>query len=178
MPKRLWRVLFVGLISFPIFLSCLSLPRSYHALEYHHQKVYLNKHHYYIVGPLSSDWLISKSKKPGIVFKNIKNRASLATEATCGSAFEDLPLELLTNHLFAGIRLAKKIRKETWQLSGRAGLYTEVLGELDGAPVHLNIFVIKKEQCQFDFFAISTPNFQKEITQDFEKFVKGFHYQL
>lgn len=173
--RRLWQY---GLPSILLlWVSCVSLPRSFHALEYRNQKVFLGRHHYYQVGPLSKEWVLKKSKQPGIHFHNIRYGATITTEALCGGAYEDLSLDLLTDHLFAGLTEIQKKGSQVVRLDDRQALYTRVTARLDGAPVHLNIVVLKKEQCQFDFYAVTKPSYGEEITKDFKEFVKGFHYQ-
>jgi len=128
------------------------------------------------VGSLSPNWKVLKDKGPGVLFRNRENRATIATEAICGAAFEDLSLELLTDHLLTGLKDVKKIKTQEWLLSGREALYTLAGAKLDGVLVQLNIVVTKKDQCQFDFLATSLPQFGKAVSEDFENFVKGFDY--
>lgn len=156
--------------------GCVSLPRSFHALRYQDQKVYIDQRHYYQVGPLSGNWQKSSNNNPGIIFKNRKTKGTIATEALCGAAFEDLSLKILTHHLFAGLENIKKIKEEEWPVSQRKGLYTEAEASLDGVPVLLNLFVIKKNRCHFDFLGVAPPQ-EEGITEDFASFVKGFDYQ-
>lgn len=166
---------------FLLFLAggCLSLPRSFHAVSYKNQTVFIDRYHSYRVGPLSPDWVLLKKEKksePGIAFKNVKNRAFIVTQAVCGKAFEDLSLELLTGHLFADLSRPQKIRQERWHLSGREALYTAARAGLDGVTVQINVAVLKKNKCQFDFWAISRPESGPEVSDDFEGFVRGFEY--
>lgn len=95
----------------------------------------------------------------------------------CGGAYEDLSLKRMTEHLFAGLQDVRRSREEIWRLSGREALHTEAQAALDGAPVNLNVLVIKKNECQFDFFAVSSAAHAEETARDFEQFVKGFDYE-
>lgn len=161
-----------------IFLpSCVSLPRSFHALTYQDQKVFIDKNHYYHVGPLSESWKKTSNQNPGIVFKHPKWKAILATEAICGAAFGDLSLTMLTNHLLVGLENFADTKQQTWMLSGRKALYTETEASLDGVPVWLNLLVIKKGPCQFDFMSVAPPEFARPVTQEFLQFVRGFQYK-
>lgn len=156
--------------------GCVSLPRSFHALSYKNQTVYLDRNHFYKVGPLSDDWKITLGKYPGIVFKNRVNEATVVIEAICGGGFEDLSLGLLTQNLVAGLGAIQKLKKENWQLSGRDALHTLAHVTLDGIAVSLDIVILKKGGCEFDFYAISLPQYEAEVSRDFETFVKGFDY--
>lgn len=156
--------------------GCVNLPRSFHALSYNNQTVYLDRNHHYKVGFLPEGWKLTKDKGPGIIFRDQNSKAIIATEAICGDAFEDLSLGLLTSHLLAGLKEVKKIREEIWKISDREALTTLVSADLDGVPVEINIAVIKKNGCQFDFLATTRPEFGESVSKDFETFVKGFDY--
>lgn len=154
----------------------MALPRSFHALSYKNQQVTLDRQHRFKVGPLSEAWRLLPKKGPGLIFKHRFTGATLATEASCGGAFEDISLPMLTDHLMAGLKASKKIKEERWRLSSREALYSQWRTSLDGAPVALNIVVIKKTRCTFDFLAISMPQYAASMADDFENFVKGFDY--
>ena len=139
--------------------------------------VYLDRFHFYKVGPISKEWKNGVGKFPGVVFENKKIGATIVTEAICGGAFEDLSLELLTQNLMAGLGGAKKIKKEFWQLSGREALYTLTEASLDGVPEQLEIVVLKKNLCEFDFYSIAAPQNGAAVSQAFADFVKGFEYK-
>lgn len=156
--------------------SCVSLPRSFHALSYKNQEVTIDRHHSYLVGPLSPSWQRLKNENPGIVFKHQSTGSTLATEALCGAAFEDLSLKVLSGQLLAGLENVQKIKEESWVLSGREALYTELQANLDGVPVLLNLVVLKKNRCQFDFLNVAPLKEARPVTEDFLKFVKGFDY--
>lgn len=166
------------ILLFPLLFlpHCINLPRSFHAASYRNQTIHLDRNHFYKVGPLSNDWRLAADKNPGIGFKNRVNKASIIAEAVCGRAFEDLSLELLTSNLLAGLENIKKVKTERWQLSGREGLYTSSLAFLDGVAVWLGTVVIKKDNCEFDFWAISKPELDRQVSSDFAVFVKGFDY--
>lgn len=172
MPRRL---LLLG--SAFVLIGCVALPRSFRALSYKNNIVTMDRHHRFRVGELSEQWVRLPKKGPGILFQNRASGATLATEALCGGAYEDLSLKRMTEHLFAGLQDVHRKKEEMWRLSGREALYTQVRATLDGAPVHLNIAVIKKNECQFDFLAVSGEAFAEATAQDFEKFVKGFDYE-
>lgn len=145
-------------------------------MSYRNQAVYFDRNHFYRVGPLSGDWIWTREKSPGIVFRNKTTDATIATEAICGGAFEDVPLMMLTNHLFDGMNGVKRITQQDLTLGGRDALYTEATAAMDGVPVSLDIVVLKKNGCEFDFYAISLPKHHADTKDDFLQFVKGFEY--
>lgn len=167
----------LAVLSLSLLSGCVSLPRTFHAQTYRNQMVYIDTHHRYLVGALPIDWVYVPTKKPGILFKNRRNGATLMTEAICGAAFEDLPLSMLQQHLLAGLESLKKEKAVLIPLSDRKALLTEAHAALDGAPVRIYSVILKKNRCQFDFFAISIPEYAKEVAADFITFVKGFDYR-
>lgn len=175
MEKKLLNLGFWVLFLF--LTSCVSIPRSFHALTYRKQNVYLSKDRFYHVGPLSAEWERTAFKgKAGIYFRNTVTGANIATEAICGAAFEDLSPNILTEQLLPELQNVKKQKQANWMLSDRAALYSIYSAALDGVPVQLNILVTKKDQCQFDFWAVSNPKVGPQTSSDFENFVKGFDY--
>ncbi|MBI5299339.1 MAG: hypothetical protein HY877_03475 [Deltaproteobacteria bacterium] len=146
-------------------------------MTYRKQSIYLSKDRFYRVGPLSAEWKQTTSKnKAGIYFRNKITGASIVTEAICGAAFEDLALNILTEQVLSELQNVKKQKQANWMLSERDALYSIYSAALDGVPVQLNILVIKKNQCQFDFWAVSNPKAGPQTSADFESFVKGFNY--
>lgn len=156
--------------------GCLSLPRSFHAMSYKNQTVTLDRNHYFKVGPLSEEWKVSTGQYPGIVFKNSVNEATITTEAVCGGGFEDLSLGLLTQNVLAGLGEPQKLKSEIWQIGDREALHTLTHATVDGVEVALDIVILKKDQCEFDFYAITVPKYAASVFDAFEGFVKGFQY--
>lgn len=130
----------------------------------------------YQVGPLPKEWKMEKSQGPSILFEHRKTGSTITTQAFCNELFEDLPLSVLTNHLFVGLENVKRVSKEEWQLSQRDALYTKATADVDGVPVFLNIVIVKKNRCSFDFFNIQPQAERQDLTNDFLQFVKGFSY--
>ena len=79
--------------------------------------------------------------------------------------------------MLSGLQEVKKIKEEAWTLSERKALYTQAAASLDGVPVLLELVVIKKNQCQFDFMGVTPAGTGKTTTGDLVQFVKGFDYQ-
>lgn len=164
-----------GAVLFGLLAAC-ALPRSYHAVSYKNRQVILDRRYRYGVGPLPADWVYRPTKKPGILFVHKKNRATIFTNALCGGAYEDLSLKMLTGHLFAGLTDVRKVKEKKILLSGREALYTRARAKLDGVETELNIVVLKKNRCQFDFTSVTIVPYAEAVGKDFVSFVKGFQY--
>lgn len=100
---------------------------------------------------------------------------TIAANATCGDA-DDVPLDVLTNHLLFGIEDKRERGRLPLQLAGRAGLRTRLDGTLDGVRVALDLVVLKKDGCTFDLMLIAPPGTRRE--PDFDRFVASFEPEL
>jgi hypothetical protein len=62
----------------------------------------------------------------------------------------------------------------TEPFDAREALHTRVGAKWDGVPMELDIFVLKKDGCVYDFVYMSPPaSFDAGVTE-FEPFVRGF----
>ncbi|MDO8527957.1 MAG: hypothetical protein Q7T03_09755 [Deltaproteobacteria bacterium] len=145
-------------------------------MAYKNQTVYLDRYHYFKVGPLPDTWKLKMGKNPGIIFVQPKNGSRIATEAMCGGSFEDMPLVLSTAEILIGMKDLRTLKSESWKLNERSALYTKANASLDGVPIQINIVVLKKNECEFDFYSIARPSHADQVTSDFLTFVKGFDY--
>ena len=50
----------------------------------------------------------------------------------------------------------------------------QVVADLDGVPKHFVVYVLKKDNCVYDFIHIAAVNPPESSTRSFEQFVKGF----
>ena len=63
------------------------------------------------------------------------------------------------------------------ELSGRGALRQTVEGSLDGVPVVLDLVVVRKDGCVFDFYSVSPPGADPRVATDFEAFFGEFSYE-
>ncbi len=136
----------------------------------------LTKKGYYQVGELSSDWQRINLEKAMIAFYNPQLKSTISTDSFCDQAYNDSSLKSLTQQLFPGLQNLKVIEEKQFQLDGRGALQTLVDAELDGLPVMVNIVVLKKDWCLFDFYLVSEKSSFARAMSDFEKFYQNFSY--
>jgi hypothetical protein len=86
------------------------------------------------------------------------------------------PLETLTRHLMMGARKVNIKHRETIAVNGSEGLYSSVAARLDNTAFNLELFVLPKKGCIFDFTLISPKTLPPSEVADFKGFIKSFQY--
>jgi hypothetical protein len=142
-----------------------------------HGRVYQDDEARYRIGDLGSGWSSVSVPDNDLAWHNGDLGAIVQVNASCDPA-GDIPLTVLTNHLLAGFTARQTVTQELVPMDGREALRTHVIASLDGVPRELLLYVLKKNECVYDFTLI-TP--QGEITgaqTTFEQFVAGFSTEV
>ena len=137
----------------------------------------LTKEGFYQVGSLPPEWQRVKLDRAMVAFYSPDLKSTISTDSFCDQAFNDSSLDSLTRHLFPGLQDTKVIDQQTMTLSDRGGLQTVMSASLDGVPVMLNLVVVKKDWCLFDFFLVSSKDYFDRASADFENFFRGFSFE-
>jgi hypothetical protein len=90
-----------------------------------------------------------------LAFHNDALRATVSINATC-KEYEDVPEEALLNHLLFGMRERVFRVDETVTLDGRGAVHAVVDVQLDGVPVTLEIYLVRKDGCVYDMTLIAS----------------------
>lgn len=88
----------------------------------------------------------------------------------------DAPLDVLTRHLLIGTRGVKVVSREKAKFGNNEGLLSKVIAQLEGKPFHLELFVLAKEKCVFDFSLISPNEIAESDSKEFGTFIESFNY--
>ena len=145
-------------------------------MSYRNGRVYLQNKNYYRVGVLPEGWRHMDSKARAISFYNEAYKSSINTDAFCAKSFADRPLDTLAGELSSVLSDRTTLTTEEFMLDGRGALRLLVTGTMDGVAVSMDIVVVKKNGCNFDFVAVTPPDAPDALTNDFETFFNGFHY--
>ncbi|NBX92155.1 MAG: hypothetical protein EBQ85_02860 [Proteobacteria bacterium] len=89
---------------------------------------------------------------------------------------KEASLRVLTKELLIGSRNIKIEREEELVVSGSEALYSRVRASSEGVPFLLDIVVVKKRGCVFDFSLMSPKAISAQETKDFLTFVKSLKY--
>lgn len=123
------------------------------------------------VPPAPGDWRRVDVSDASLAFRDDSHGASVLVNARCLSADERTPLVALTNHLLIGSTERKYLSQEVEPFDGREALHTKIEAKWDGVPMLLDIFVLSKDGCVYDFVYLAKPG---APVDDFERFVRGF----
>ena len=93
---------------------------------------------------------------------------------TCRDDAEIASLRTLTEHLLIGYTERQTQLSQAVPLARREALHTVVLAKLDGVPVVLDLYVLKRNGCIFDLSYSASPERHALGAPDFERFVMGF----
>jgi hypothetical protein len=136
------------------------------------EQIYARGNVWYQVGALPATWQPFHAKGSEVAFHN-RSGGTVAASAQCPSK-DDVPLDVLTNHLLFGFEHQVVLGRSELTLDGRQALRTHLRAEFDGVPIELDLIVLKKDGCTYDLQLISAPDQFKARQPDFEAFVRGF----
>ncbi|MFP2898138.1 hypothetical protein [Corallococcus sp. 4LFB] len=98
----------------------------------------------------------------------------IATNSTCKD-HDDPSLQVLTKHLLMGFTERQDLGQRTFTLDGREALRSRYVAKLDGVPIQLELVVVKKDNCVFDFSYVAPVGTADARMADFEGVFQGFH---
>lgn len=127
----------------------------------------------YRVGTLPEHWHRVWLEGNDLAFSEEGTGRALSVNATC-EGHDDPPLPVLTRHLLAGFTERQEVSQQLVPLAGREALRSRYLAKLDGVPVQLELVVLKKDNCVFDFSYVAPPGLAQERLADFEMLLAGF----
>jgi len=127
----------------------------------------------YRVGPLPASWQQLNVSGNDVTYLSRDSGHSLAINATCEDT-DDPPLDVLTRHLLMGFTARQTMSQVAQRMSGREALRTHVRAELDGVPVELELVVLKKDGCVYDFTYLSPPGQLAAREAVFEQVLANF----
>jgi hypothetical protein len=109
-----------------------------------------------------------------LAFRDDAHAASVLLNARCLTADDRTPLVALTNHLLIGATEREYLSQGVEPFDGREALHTKVKAKWDGVPMLIDIYVLSKDGCIYDFVYFGEPRAAEEGSATFEGFVHGF----
>ena len=128
----------------------------------------------YRVGALGPGWRLVHQEGASIGFFSDGVGAVVEANATCRDDADAAPLGALTRQLLIGYTDRHIQSQETVPLDQREALRTRVQAKLDGVPMVLDLFVMKRNGCIFDLSYAAPPDGYARGADDFARFVGGF----
>ncbi|MFL5345062.1 MAG: hypothetical protein ACJ8AT_09720 [Hyalangium sp.] len=128
----------------------------------------------YRIGELPDYWHRVFVEGNDLAFSEADTGRALSVNSTC-EGYDDPPLPVLTRHLLMGFTERREVSQQLIPLDGREALRSRHLAKLDGVPVELELVVLKKDGCVFDFTYVAPPGQAEPRMRDFDQLVAGFH---
>jgi hypothetical protein len=139
-----------------------------------HGQVYRGDDLAFRVGPIPGSWRRIDAQGALLVFRDDDAHASIAVNGRCRRDGDDVPLQALTHHLFLDFTEREVEQQDRFDLDGREALRTRLHAKLDGVEKQLDVVVLKKDECVYDFFHVAPPGGSSEPQDHFMTFVRGF----
>jgi hypothetical protein len=125
-------------------------------------------------GPIPSSWEREKNVAGAMLAFHDRNGGSVSVYSRCGQDGDDVPLSALTHHLLIGFTEREVNSQTVIPMDGREAMHTVVHAKLDGVPIALSIYVMKKDGCVYDLVWVAPPDRFEAGLADFDAFVGGF----
>jgi len=128
----------------------------------------------YRIGALDERWRLVHQEGASVGFYSDAVGGVIEANATCRDDADAAPLSALTRQLLIGYTERDLGSQELVQLDGREALRTRLTAKLDGVPMALDVFVMKRNGCIFDLSYAAPPDLAARGEADFGRFVAGF----
>lgn len=126
----------------------------------------------FVVGALPGSWRRVDLGGPRVAFHHAAGGVVTAG-ADCAPGV-DVALEVLTQHLLIGFAPRRIVAQRAAVLDGRRALETQVVTELDGVPVAVDLVVVRRDACLFDLQLVSAPGSIAARRVEFQQLWRGF----
>ncbi len=126
----------------------------------------------YRVGALSAAWQPIAAEGNDLAFHR-RGMGTIAVNSTC-TEYDDVPLSALVNHLLFDTTERQVRLEETVTLVGRGARHVLVDLELDGVPVQLELYVLRKDGCVYDLSHVRARTAPLAARDTFLAFVRRF----
>jgi hypothetical protein len=112
--------------------------------------------------------------RASLAFRDDPHDASILLNARCLTADDRTPLLALTNHLLIGATEREYMSQATEPFDGREALHTKLKAKWDGVPMLIDVYVLSKDGCVYDFVYFGAATGWDGGAPVFESFVRGF----
>lgn len=125
------------------------------------------------VGRLSPAWRRVEVTGNDLSFHNEAVSGVIAVNGECDRE-KDPPLRQLLMQLVIGFTDREVVLEELMPLDHREAMHAIVEAKLDGVPMMLDLFVLKKDECLYDFSYVAPPSTFGRARAEYEAFVGAF----
>lgn len=125
------------------------------------------------VGRLGDGWRRVEVSGSDLAFHSRNVGGVIAVNGDCDRD-NDPPLRQLLMQLLIGFTEREFLTEELMSLDGREAMHSIVRAKIDGVPMMLDLYVLKKDECLYDFSYVAPPRDFLQARAEFEAFVRGF----
>jgi hypothetical protein len=126
--------------------------------------------------PLPGDaWQPVPDEPPVLTLAHTQLAAGIAISVTCDRE-RDLPLDILTRHLFFGFKHMEILQQAPQAFNGMPALETVARARLDGHEVQLHSYVVRRGGCIYDMVYFASPQDYSRGEPSFERMMTGFRF--
>lgn len=134
--------------------------------------VYSDAYTRYRVAELPSAWQFVSADGNDVAYYR-SGMGTIAVNSTC-TEYDDVPLSALVNHLLFDTTSRHVLVEETVTLVGRGARHLLVNLELDGVPLQIELYVLRKDGCVYDLSHVRARAVNPAARDTFLAFVQGF----
>lgn len=146
-------------------------------IGYREGRVFLRHDSTYSVGSLPKGWERMQTRARAISFYSQEYRSSISTDAFCGRGVSNRKLDALGGEIASALENRTLIEEKPFMLGERGALRQRISGFQDGVEVELDLVVVRKDGCVFDFYSVAPPGASPQVAADFEAFFGAFQYR-
>jgi hypothetical protein len=128
----------------------------------------------YRVGALPEGWRMVHQEGAAVGYFSDAVGGVISANATCRDDAEGSPLTILTQQMLIGYSERNVESQVTVPLDAREALRSRVHVKLDGVPMTLDLYVMKRDGCIFDLSYAAPPDAFTRGEHAFHAFVDGF----
>lgn len=130
------------------------------------------EHATYRLGPLGPAWQRHGSDAD-LAYYDAELDAMIAVDSECPMQ-HDAPLTVAANTLLIGFTERQTLGEARVALAGREALHRRVRAKLDGVPLVVDAYVLKKDGCLYDLVYLAPVDSADRGAAEFDRFVAGF----
>lgn len=127
----------------------------------------------YRFGEPGPDWRRVSLGDVDVAWVRDSSGHTLSVNSMCQD-YNEAPLSALRRQQLVGFTQAERVEEREEMLDGRAALFSRWRARLDGVPVELGLWTLKKDGCIYDFTYISPIGAYDEQAQALARLVQGF----
>ena len=127
----------------------------------------------YHFGDPGSDWRQVSLSDVDVAWVRDSSGHTLSVSSMCQD-YQEAPLAALRRQQLVGFTQTERVEEREEMVDGRAALYSRWRARLDGVPVELGLWTLKKDGCIYDFTYTSPRGAYDDQAPALARLVQGF----